>query len=91
MIQKILNYFYRYPKDRLKQIARHGGIFNYIYMLILEKRMKYKSSFLNVNPPITANKSINIQIVTGKKYWHQTVFCAYSLQKTSTIINHLYG
>lgn len=83
MIQKAVNYIYRYPKDSLKQITGYGGIINYLYMLILEKRMKHKSLSLVVTPPITTNKSITIQIVTGKKYWHQTVFCAYSIQKVS--------
>ncbi len=81
MIQKIINHIYRYPKNRIKTWRKFGGYFAYKNMLANEKKMQKAASKIIIKPPMVDLESLPICFLTGEKYWHQTVFCAYSLQK----------
>lgn len=81
MIQRIVNYAYRYPLSWLRLINRFGGIFNYWQMINSKKLMKKLSQQLE--PVISYNNGFPIYFLTGKKYLYQTLFCISSLVKVS--------
>jgi len=83
MIQNIINHLYRYPRSKWKTIQRFGGLRNYRYMMAGKREMIKASFFL---PPVTSvPNGYKIYFLTGKNYLYQTLFCAYSLTKTSKI------
>lgn len=84
MLQSIINTLYRHPKSQINIYRRFGGYFEYRRMLSNEQKMKVAANNINIKPPQSNLPSLNVCFLTGKKYWHQTVFCAYSLQKVCT-------
>ncbi|MDX2197051.1 MAG: hypothetical protein NW207_11610 [Cytophagales bacterium] len=81
MWQQIINYIYRYPRKKLSEIHRFGGWNEWIGMNNGQRAMMAASKNLVVKPPAIAHATYPVYFLTGKKYWYQTVFCAYSLQK----------
>jgi len=78
-IQKLINHLYRYPLSNWKMKQRFGGYLAYQRMLKGQAHMIKESQHL---PPIVSyTNGLAIYFLTGKKYLHQTLFCAFSLTK----------
>jgi len=81
IIQFFINYFYRFPRSKWQNIERFGGLREYIILRKNKAQMIDKSFFL---PEIRSYKEgLKIYILTGQQYLYQTLFCAYSLCKTT--------
>ena len=83
MFQKAVDFFYRYPLSQLKTWKRFGGYINYKKMLLAQKEMERAAKNLNVKTETSQLPTLEVCFLTGKKFWYQTVFCAYSLQKVT--------
>ena len=81
MLQNIINTIYRYPKSNWQHWQKFGGYFAYKRMLTAEALIKIAAKSVKVQTPDSSLYTLNVCFLTGKKYWHQTVFCALSLQK----------
>lgn len=81
MIQKLLNTLYRHPRSNLKTWQSFGGYLAYRKMLSAEKKMKLASKTIYIESPKKGKQILEVCFLTGEKFWHQTVYCAYSLQK----------
>jgi hypothetical protein len=82
--QQIINLLYRNPKGKIRQIRRQGGLWNTWQINRARKEMEQAAQTLRVplrNPGIAP---LEVHFLTGKKFWYQTVFCMYSLQKTTS-------
>lgn len=80
-LQKLIDKLYRLPMSTWRTKKRFGGYFSYNKMIREQKKMIDKSKKL---PPIISNPNgFPIYFLTGKKYLYQTMFCAYSLNKSS--------
>ncbi|AYL97256.1 glycosyl transferase [Mucilaginibacter celer] len=82
-MQKLINFLYRIPKSRLKNIRRFGGYLNYRKMMASRKLME-KASF-SLPPVISAKEGLPVYFLTGKNYLYQTLFCIRSLVLVSKI------
>lgn len=81
MIQSLINYIYRYPKDKYKNIQRFGGYFQYQRML--KEREKMMCEATHILPINSYNNGLVIYFLTGKAYLYQTLFCIKSLVTVS--------
>ncbi|KRT15836.1 hypothetical protein ASU31_12690 [Pedobacter ginsenosidimutans] len=81
MFQKIINILYRNPKSLFKTWDHFGGRSEYNRMLNAEREMIKASRKLVIKKSLTDLTTLNVSFLTGTKYWHQTIYCAYSLQK----------
>lgn len=80
-IQKIIDHLYRFPLYKWKMIQRFGGFWDYHKMLQGQKQMMGASRQL---PTIVSDKQgLHIYFLTGKNYFYQTLYCAFSLNKVS--------
>ncbi|MFN0050089.1 MAG: hypothetical protein ACKVOU_13280 [Cytophagales bacterium] len=84
MFQSIINTLYRQPRSQWRTYQKFGGYFAYRHMQKAEDDMRKASARIKVLAPANDLPRLEVSFLTGKKYWHQTVFCAYSLQKHST-------
>lgn len=82
LFQEVVNFFYRYPKSRLKTYNRFGGYFAYKRLEYAHKKMMLAS--LSLKPVKSYNDGLPVYFLTGKKYIHQTLFCIQSLTRHST-------
>lgn len=83
VIQKIINFLYRNPRSRLKQIKRMGGWYNVQAIDRSRKEMEKVAEKL-VCPQISPESpNLEIWFLTGKKFWYQTIFCIKSLIESS--------
>lgn len=84
MIQKLINKLYRKPKGKIKDIFHLGGPFVYLQMKSGMKEMEVASKSLKVvMPEPLTNQSPSVCFLTGSRFWFQTIFCLYSLQKVT--------
>ncbi|MFP5042393.1 hypothetical protein [Parasediminibacterium sp. JCM 36343] len=83
MFQAIINTLYRKPRSQWNIWKRFGGYFEYKKMLAGEKEMRQAAKNLVVSKEKNGLPILQVCFLTGKKFWHQTVFCAYSLQKVT--------
>ena len=83
LLQTIINILYRFPRSRLKDIKRKGGIINQYVIEKHRKAMVNTSVVIRVEPYPAVKSKLEICFLTGKKYWYQTVFCILSLSKVS--------
>jgi hypothetical protein len=79
-LQQLINVLYRYPKEKIKQIKRFGGIAEYHKMKLGRKKMEAAS--YRLKPVESFEEGFPIYFLTGKKYLYQTLFCITSLVKT---------
>jgi len=80
LLQTLIDHIYRFPKSKQKTIKRFGGYGNY-YKMIRGKRLMQKAS--ESLPAINSYPlGFKIYFLTGKDYFYQTLFCAFSLCKT---------
>lgn len=81
-------YFFKPVLQPLKRL-QHDGYFYGRYLLRKgEKEMKLEANSIQFE---CANSDTNIPFVhylTGTKYWYQTIFCAYSLHKNTSLPIH---
>jgi len=82
---KIAYSLYFAPKAKLKSVQKQGGIINTININNGKKAMQIASEKLSVLPITSDSKPFQIHYLTGKKFWYQTAFCAYSLAKVSNL------
>lgn len=77
---KWLYKYYFQPTLKYRYNITHFGLLGWFKMHRGEKAMKRAALKLN---PITLleNPLLEVSYLTGKNYWHQTIFCAYSLAK----------
>jgi hypothetical protein len=81
LLGKLLYNFYYKPRGVLKDIAKSGPL-NYIATHFARLSMIRHSIHLKeISYP--DNPQFVVYFLTGKKYWYQTSFCLYSLQKAS--------
>lgn len=83
LIQQTINILYRHPKGKIRQIQRQGGLWNTWQINRARKEMERAAQTLRVPAGGTGMEPLDVHFLTGKKYWYQTVFCMYSLQKTT--------
>lgn len=83
MLQSFINTIYRYPKSNWQHWQKFGGYFAYKKMLTDETQMKIAAESIKVQTPKNSLQSLKVCLLTGEKYWHQTIFCALSLQKVT--------
>lgn len=76
-IQSLINFLYRHPKSKYKNIQRFGGYFNYKNMIAAKEVMQIQSE--NLLPIKSHEKGLTIYFLTGKAYLYQTLFCIKSL------------
>jgi len=67
------------PKSFVDKIKKQGGILNSLKIDAGKKAMQKAS--INLSCPQASSNDLQIHFLTGKKFWYQTVFCAYSLVK----------
>ncbi len=79
IIQKLINDFYRYPRDRAKEIKRFGGKAEFKKMLGEQEKMQKSVRILQALPNSSGN--LRVHFLTGKKYIDETLFCIFSLEK----------
>jgi hypothetical protein len=90
LIQETINILYRHPKGKLKQIRRQGGLWNTWQINRARKEMERAAQTLKVPKGDAGIEPLEVHFLTGKKYWYQTVFCMYSLQKTTSTPFHFH-
>ncbi|RFZ95601.1 glycosyl transferase [Mucilaginibacter conchicola] len=84
VLGKIAYHVYHRPIGELRRIKKLG-VFNAISISLARRQMA--SASLNLKEVADPNRpAFPIYILTGKKYWYQTSFCLYSLQKVSRSI-----
>jgi hypothetical protein len=72
----------RFYKDLQKKIADEGVV-NVAKESIGRRQMEKAAWHLNTIEAKQPGKSLRVYFLTGKKFWYQTVFCAYSLAQQS--------
>lgn len=84
LIQKIIDKLYREPRDFKIISEKYGGKENYMKILQGEAEMR-KFAINNLEFPdleiLNYKPSINLNLLTGEKFIHQALFCAYSFLK----------
>ncbi|WPU98354.1 hypothetical protein SNE26_20220 [Mucilaginibacter sp. cycad4] len=72
-------YFFK-PTFSVRYHIRHFGLTGWLRMQRGEEQMKKAASKL---PPVNlpTDKILEVSFLTGAKYWHQTIFCAYTLSR----------
>ncbi|WP_426328047.1 hypothetical protein [Pedobacter sp. R-06] len=81
LLQTLIDHIYRFPKAKQKTIKRFGGHGSY-YKMMQGKRLMQKAS--ESLPAINSDPlGFKIYFLTGKSHIYQTLFCAFSLCKTS--------
>lgn len=70
-------YFFK-PTFSVRYHISHFGLRGWLNMRRGEQQMKKAALKL---PPVnlSADKILNVSFLTGANYWHQTIFCAYTL------------
>lgn len=81
-LQRIIDKLYRYPKSKLLKIRKQGGWWNSRVIERERRAMERASEHLFV-PYEEAGAPLEVHFLTGQRYWYQTVFCMYSLQKAA--------
>jgi len=71
---------YHLPIGKIKKIHKQGGIINTLCINNGKREMIKASDKLFA--PMAIDGDFTIHFLTGKKYWYQTSFCAYSLVKS---------
>lgn len=68
------------PTLRIRYYIGHFGLMGWYRLHNAEQQMKKAATLL---PPVvlSSNYILEVSYLTGTKYWHQTIFCAYSLAK----------
>lgn len=68
------------PTFKIRYHISHFGLKGWYRLYKGERQMKKAAMSL---PPVTlsANHLLEVSYLTGSRYWHQTIFCAYSLAK----------
>jgi hypothetical protein len=79
VIQQAINFLYRHPKSKIKQIGRYGGFIK--YYKIEKKIAEMQTTSLGLSPIQCHSEGLPIYFLTGKKHFHQTLFCILSLVK----------
>jgi len=77
----LYNIYYR-PVNVVKTISKQGLI-NYMTINRRAKKMMAHSFHLREMRLNNSKQNFLVYFLTGKKYWHQTAFCLYSLQKST--------
>lgn len=77
----VYNYFYA-PSLNFRYHITHFGVVGWYKYKIGEKEMKTKAKSLKINIKHNHKESITINFLTGKNYWHQTIFGIYSFIKS---------
>jgi len=79
-IGKIIYKIIYKPTLSFRYNLKHFGIIGWITYKIGESQMKKSAQLLK---PITLSENFLLEVsyLTGSKYWHQTIFCAYSLSR----------
>lgn len=80
MIGKLVYKYFFAPTLPIRYHLKHFGLPGWLRLANGEKEMKSAAQKL---PPITLSEDFQLECsyLTGEKYWHQTIFCAYSLAK----------
>jgi len=75
----IYNLFFE-PTLKIRYYIGHFGLMGWYRLHSGEKQMKKSAASL---PPITLYEDhlLEVSYLTGANYWHQTIFCAYSLAR----------
>ncbi|MBL4674829.1 MAG: hypothetical protein JKY70_01265 [Mucilaginibacter sp.] len=76
--------FYK-PLGYIKFVAKTGIVSYYTAQLAMRKMMK-QSRLLKEHKQDASLPVYSVYFLTGHKYWYQTAFCLYSLQKVCSNI-----
>jgi len=80
-MKNLLDEYVRKPKASILKLMK-TGVFNTIAMKQgQQEMMTFSDNLICENLPNREN--ISVHFLTGKKYWYETAFCAYSLSKVS--------
>ena len=80
---KILYEAYYRPVSQIRKIMGTGIINSYKMEKDRKEMVKASNSLKEIK--YNATPSFEVYFLTGKKYWYQTAFCLYSLQKQSQL------
>jgi hypothetical protein len=80
---KLLYKLFYQPLAYIKQVKK-AGILNYFATQSASRDMVAHSLLLKEVAPTAGLPTLTIYFLTGEKYWYQTAFCLYSLQKVSS-------
>lgn len=75
--------YYR-PKDSFRKTFRRGLV-NTIVDTRSQRKMEQAAYRLSALPPVDAVTPLEINFLTGDRFWYQTVFCAYSMAQHSNV------
>lgn len=81
-MDKLINLLLRHPLGYFRFIIKNGGFIKYAIFLVRKAIMKRHAYMLRIRLEDFSKSNMEIDkiyFLTGKKYWHQTVFCIYSL------------
>ena len=81
--QRIIDFIYRYPKNRLKSIKRFGGLLNIRKIENSRQTMELSAREISCPKYRLSLPKEEIWFLTGKKFWYQTLFCIKSLIESS--------
>lgn len=82
---KLAYLLYYQPRARYNEI-RKKGLLNFLAVKRHAAKMKKRAADLTESGP--TGPGFTVYFLTGKKYWYQTAFCLYSLQKNAGIPFH---
>ncbi|RZL69651.1 MAG: hypothetical protein EOO93_00955 [Pedobacter sp.] len=69
------------PTSSFRYNINHFGLFGYIRILMGETKMK-KAALSLPSIELRDDFDLEVNFLTGSKYWHQTIFCGYTLATT---------
>lgn len=80
-MQSLIDFLYRHPKAKIRLFKRFGGYFNYQKMIAAREQMQAAAAGLS--PISSVSDGLPLYFLTGKNYFHQTLFCIRSLVITT--------
>ncbi len=83
MLGKLAYQIFFKPLSEWKAIQKKGGFKNAQLIEANRKEMEMAANSLSVSPSYSG--ALQIHFLTGKKFWYQTAFCAYSLSKVCNV------
>jgi len=78
---------YHVPKGFMKKISSQGVVNMFIDWQGRIDMEKAAELLQSLEKPLTDSKTLDIHFLTGKKFWYQTCFCAYSMSQYAGNVN----
>jgi hypothetical protein len=79
-LNRLYDVVWRHPIRNLHSLARDGGPYERRKTNLGHEAMRGAASTLPTLVPPSTNNEDRVHILTGQRFWHQSVYCAASLQ-----------